>query len=46
MDADSRIFRFLQSKNLKIKNGTETAIPGVLRSKTPKDQTAKRFGPL
>jgi hypothetical protein len=35
----------LQSKNLQLKNGRDAAIPGVLRSKTPQGQTAKRFGP-
>jgi hypothetical protein len=41
------IARFLRSKNRKLKNGRDAAIPGVLRSKTPKDQNgAKRlFGP-
>jgi hypothetical protein len=39
------IFRFLLCKNLKLKNGIDAAIPGVSRSETPKDQTAKRLGP-
>jgi hypothetical protein len=36
---------FLHSKNLQLKNGMDIAIPGVLRSKTPKGQTAQRFDP-
>jgi hypothetical protein len=37
--------RFLPCKNLKLKNGMDAAIPGVLRSKTPKGQTATQFDP-
>jgi hypothetical protein len=32
------VSRFLRSKNLQLKNGMDTAIPGVLLRKTPKDQ--------
>jgi hypothetical protein len=42
------ILRFLQSKNLKLKNGTEATISGVLSGvplKTPQGQTAARFDP-
>jgi hypothetical protein len=35
-----RILRFLQYKNLQLKNGMAVVFSGVLRSKTPKGQTA------